>query len=500
MIQMLKQKSKFITIILLILLSLFPLYVAFTYPPYLNDDSLITLTFVKNLVNGNGFVYNFPPPILGTTTPFFTFLVTGLKLLLPFFSITDIAVFLTAFCWLGIPWLFYLFKEHWGLLNWQVIVLSSVVIASGWVGFLGMEVYLFAFLLVLCFSLFYSRRYILAGVLAGCLFLTRGEGVLILPLLMIIVLVENLKENGWKLNKGLFVKLSKVVIGFLIPVLIWLVYSLCTFGAFLPNTLGAKQAQGQSKMGASFVNKPIKDWIPTWGAGFNLPIFNFINLWWLVVLLGTFFVFLKQRLWLVYVGWMVIYTAGYQLLDVSTYWWYQYPILFVFTLLFGFGIIFVVNLILRVVQNKHLAYILSILFVTGMVLLMVKPTIITVLTYEGDQRGPTYINLSQWINDNTAPEESIAFVEVGYIGYYTDNQIIDLLGLVTPEIIPHIAEGDFSWGFWHYEPDYYIHLSDFNWLIGEIKSDPRFEAQYALVTTLSGPRGTDFKIYERVAD
>ncbi len=54
---------------------------------HLNDDSFITLTYAKNLAQGNGFVYNQPPATLGTTTPLFTITTALLATILPFFSV-----------------------------------------------------------------------------------------------------------------------------------------------------------------------------------------------------------------------------------------------------------------------------------------------------------------------------------------------------------------------------------------------------------------------------
>ena len=83
--------------------------------------------------------------------------------------------------------------------------------------------------------------------------------------------------------------------------------------------------------------------------------------------------------------------------------------------------------------------------------------------------------------------------------YYTDNRIIDLAGLVLPDVVPHIAEGDFAWGFWQYKPDYYVCLPDFDWALASISADPRFDQQYQPVATLRGPRETDFIIYKRIS-
>ena len=84
------------------------------------------------------------------------------------------------------------------------------------------------------------------------------------------------------------------------------------------------------------------------------------------------------------------------------------------------------------------------------------------------------------------------------MGYYTDNRIVDLAGLVTADIVPHVAQGDFAWGFWRYEPDYYVYLPDFDWALASIRSDPRFDREYHSIAVLPGPGQTDFVIYKRL--
>jgi len=45
------------------------------------DDSFITFRYARNLLNGEGFVYNSGQRVMGTTTPLYTFLMAGLGLL-----------------------------------------------------------------------------------------------------------------------------------------------------------------------------------------------------------------------------------------------------------------------------------------------------------------------------------------------------------------------------------------------------------------------------------
>lgn len=85
-------------LIALMIVSLLPFWAAYRHQSFLNDDTYITLTYAKNLAQGNGFVYNHPPAVLGTTTPLLTIIVASLMRLLPFAEAATLAVFFSAAC------------------------------------------------------------------------------------------------------------------------------------------------------------------------------------------------------------------------------------------------------------------------------------------------------------------------------------------------------------------------------------------------------------------
>jgi hypothetical protein len=47
-----------------------------------------------------------------------------------------------------------------------------------------------------------------------------------------------------------------------------------------------------------------------------------------------------------------------------------------------------------------------------------------------------HMEAARWINANTSQDAVIATHDIGIIGYHTERQIVDLLGLVTPEVVP----------------------------------------------------------------
>ena len=172
------------------------------------------------------------------------------------------------------------------------------------------------------------------------------------------------------------------------------------------------------------------------------------------------------------------------------------PIVFVLQVVFALGLGKCIEFLTNDQKFHALGVGASVLIFTFALFHLSKPTINVILNYGGDPRAESYLELSKWIREHTQPHESIAFIEIGYLSYYTNNRIIDLAGLTIPDIVRHVADGDFSWGFWHYRPDYYVYLPDFDWALASIKINPKFEQCYQPVATLVGPRDTDFTIYK----
>jgi hypothetical protein len=71
-------------------------------------------------------------------------------------------------------------------------------------------------------------------------------------------------------------------------------------------------------------------------------------------------------------------------------------------------------------------------------------------------RRVIYSDLGRWLERNTAPEASVAYFEIGYLGWHSRRTIIDLVGLVTPGGVEAVQRGDLYWAFETYEPDYFV--------------------------------------------
>ena len=306
--------------------------------------------------------------------------------------------------------------------------------------------------------------------------------------------------NEWSrkkhLSPGIFKPALLFTGGFLSPVSIWLLYAKTTFGSFLPSTLGVKLAQGQTGLWHSFI-EDLPGLLSSTGSELSVGGNSYLSFWWFLVFVGLLFIFARNRKWLFFVLWGSIYVISYTILDVPSYQWYQLPVLFVLEILVAFGLIALVEAITSVRSFHKAGIALSIALVAFTVFMLGKSNLGTANDWPYDNRAVNYPVLCEWINENTEQGESIAYIEVGYLGYFTNNRIIDLSGLVTPEVIPHIAERDFAWGFWNFEPDYYIYYPGFDWALYEIRSNPQFNEQYRQIAVIPGQQQPDIIVYKR---
>jgi hypothetical protein len=480
----------------LVAASVLPLWTAFEVDHLLLDeDALITLTYAKNLARGSGFVYNHPPPVLGTTTPLFALVVALLSVVTLGGEPTFLAVLLSALCWAGLAWAVFLFRGAFGLDARQAVIVGLMLIASGWVAHLEMEAYLFALLLLVSAGLFFSGRRLLSGLACGALFLTRGEGALLFGILLVLAVVSDLKRRERGAHgpaKSAAVPLS---LGFVLPVVLWSAFAQLSFGGVLPNTLAAKIAQGSTGLWRPFAVQLAQEWLPGWGRELGLAGVPFFNLGYVLAIAGLALVIARRSPLGVLVAWVVCYVAGYSLLGVPGYPWYGLPVVFVLTVLAGVGLAELCSLAARV--DRRGAVTAAVVVVALVILRVAMPTVRAAVAEETSPRKHAYLELAGWFVEHAEPEAAIAYHEIGYLGYYTDNRIIDMMGLVTPEITPHVAAGDFSSGFWQFRAEYFVHLEGSGFQTA-IVTDPRFSAGYRAVQRFPGFDGRPLTVYERV--
>ena len=183
------------------------------------------------------------------------------------------------------------------------------------------------------------------------------------------------------------------------------------------------------------------------------------------------------------------------MLGVPGYPWYRLPLEFVLIVLVAVGLEGVTSLCgsrHASVWRRRVAYVPGVVVIAAMSLSVVE----AVRQPPAREKDRAYHELAGWFAANGTPGERIAYMEIGYLGYYTDLGIVDLVGLVTPEITPRVAMRDFTSGFWELEPEYLVSLEDSRFIL-PILQNPDFAPRYRLVAELDGFEKLGLAVFKR---
>ena len=195
------------------------------------EDQMIVLRYARNLVEGNGLVYNPGERVMGFTTPLFTLLSSVFVLL----AGDQAALWQNVFgvlCMLGTAavaaWL--LVRLGAGAAAPLAVALITFNAPTSTFNYLfvTMEVHLFALLFVLTVALYVDKRHTAATVASALLFLTRPEGVLLTVCLL---------GDKWARDRRLPVRQAAAA---LLTVAPWLLFATVYYGSPFTATLAAK--------------------------------------------------------------------------------------------------------------------------------------------------------------------------------------------------------------------------------------------------------------------
>lgn len=89
------------------------------------------------------------------------------------------------------------------------------------------------------------------------------------------------------------------------------------------------------------------------------------------------------------------------------------------------------------------------------------------------------VDIAHWINAHTTAADVIAVHDIGAVGYLTDRPLLDLAGLITPEVIPFMTEaGPLATWMTERGASYVVFFPDFSPTYAQLASDSRFEQVY----------------------
>lgn len=506
--KMKRKKHIYAHLLILLTLSILTIFLFFKFS---TEDSYITYRYAKNLADGNGFYYNPGEAYLGTTTPFYGLILAffgSLGLSIPYTSgiLSALSLSLTAL----LLYLLTLKKGYplVGLLGGLFIFLNPWFLQT-----FGSETYFQLLMILAAFYFYDQKKYIPATLFSALAFLTRPDGIIPAVIIFSDYIIKNRKFP------------VKEVILFIVVCLPFFLFNYFHFNTFLPSTLGAKQAQYASGLWRNFLPGTIHF------AGLLVKENRLLLCLVPLSMIGGVFFLFSRKIWLLIASWAVLHTLGYTFLKVPFYHWYSIPLLILLMLTSAFSIHFLITVPRFFKENltrnwkmrlfnqeikvptagfRDIGLPLKWIYRTlsGLIVVLIFASLVGgIKAYSHSYRSfpfpktVLYTKAGQWIAENTPPDTSIAFLEVGYFGYYAQRKIIDLVGLITPGVSAYIRNRDFQWAAMAYEPDYYIYNSEFEGLLKTTISQSWFKKFYKEIKELHQP-GYPFslKIFKKILD
>jgi hypothetical protein len=89
------------------------------------------------------------------------------------------------------------------------------------------------------------------------------------------------------------------------------------------------------------------------------------------------------------------------------------------------------------------------------------------------------VSIARWIDAHTAPTDVIAVHDIGAVGYLSDRPLLDLAGLLSPEVTAFMSDPEMlaAWMIDH-EASYAVFFPDFSPAYAQLAADPRFQQEY----------------------
>jgi hypothetical protein len=438
------------------------------------DDPYITFRYARNIASGTGFVYNPGEHVLSTTTPLYALilaLVHRVGLDIPLWS----NIIGCASLGLGGLALWNL-GNHWqtpiaGMVAMILFPISTLLNTT-----LGSETVVYIAFILYGFLACVRTQYILAAVFFALATLLRADAIVAAGIAGLYVLVAQWDRQSWRSLPWR----ALVVYGLLLVP--WGIFAGIYFGNPLPVTLAAKQQQlfvpGARDFFGGLVVRLTDQWhneMMRW------------NLLLAVVGLGAL-PWLRPQ-WLLVVGWGVLYSAAYTILGVASYFWYYAPVTITLVVLIALGIEAVYVFLRRLPGTYWQAVVVALL-----VGVAIMPQVSGFLAIKDwvDSRLEIYRDVGIWLRQNTEPDASIEALEVGIIRYYSERRIIDIAGLIQPEVAQRLSAGggydDTAWwAFHHFRP---THLVLQDKLFRRLEQDPTFQEQCQRIRVFTVPAYT----------
>lgn len=524
--------------ILLSLIVLVALVVRLLPAPRTIDDAFITFRYSRNIVAGEGFVYNPGVHTLGTTTPLYTLVMAGIGAVTgggdyPWYALTvnTLADMATA------ALLYLLARRLTGSRGWAALLgllwavsPMSVTFAVG-----GMETSVAILWMIAATYAFVTDRPIWLGIFAALGFLTRIDSVLWSGPLLVWQVVEGFlpdagrgetpppdplpaaQGGGNVILRGIPWRTWAAGLAVVLP---WMLFAWAYFGSPVPNSISAKTVAYIMPPGSAlarllqFYVQPFSEYNLFGAVGALAGLVIYFAL----ILVGTLYIWKNQRRLLPLVIYPWVYMAVFSAANPLIFRWYLLPPMPGLMI----GIIAGLWALVSAAQKARPAWRW---FAPGVALalaLLWGASSLSGWTLHPDH-GPDrpapqmawhqielyYEQLGRRLHDEFGAtfQTRVASADIGAVGYFSGATIIDPVGLITPEMRRYypidpalIVEGQNyaipPQSIQDTQPDYIITMEAFVRL--GLEKEAWFHDDYTLVEEIPTDfYGTGMRLYAR---
>lgn len=395
------------------------------------DDSWIHQTYARNLALRGEWAFRAGLPSAGSTSPLWsTLLAAGFLLRLSPYLWT---FFLGAATLFGLAWLCEwavrsLIQSYRPRVPW-VGILFALEWHFAWAALSGMETLLHALTLTLVLVLLMtqSRRYLMMGLLSGLSVWIRPDGLtLVAPVALAILLTE----DTLRAKSSAF---GRYLLGFGSLFVFYLFFNLAIAGTPMPNTFYAKQAEYAAVMRSTPLAITLRDVALQLLVGPSLLLLPASLAWGIKAAREKSWGSLSALIW--GLGYVIMYAARLPAYQHGRYLMPAMPILFLCGTLalveFDGG---------RAFKRYH--WIAQLVWRAGVAMLTAAFVLLGANSYAGDVAviESEMVVTAKWAAQNLPEEAVIAAHDIGALGYFDNHALLDLAGLVSPEVIPFIRD------------------------------------------------------------
>ncbi len=396
------------------------------------EDAWITYRYAQNLALGNGFVYNLGERVLGTTSPLFTLLLAMLAKVFGVQNLPILSNVLMIPAGVGAGLLTYLFLKRLNLPKWLPIFWLAVFFLhfnTMWSMTGGLETPLVILLMAASLYALAKQKAAWAAVWAALLVLTRIDGAIWSAGIFGLIMLYHRREL-WKV-----LLVGVVIVG---P---WVVFATWYFGSPIPNTVIAKSLIGQmDDYSSSITMVSYFGWVLLYLSRISpfgrIAGFGFY-------LLGGWAIFRRYKSPLLI--WLFLFPfafgLAYYLGHAPKFPWYLLPLSWAGMIVGTIGI-WEAGRILREIAPQDLAtparvkWAVALFFMVYGMALFNRGVTTTSFHYHWQKaESNVRIELGLWLKNSTSPDATVLMEAIGYQGYFSERRIVDLAGLVSPQVV-----------------------------------------------------------------